>query len=68
MFYDFKIIYAFVIQPCLSEFLYICHANNVVKEKKGSKIEANSNCTGFLLPYLLNFQEALLNFIKWLLF
>ena len=68
MFYDFKIIYAFVIQPCLSEFLYICHANNVVKEKKGSKIEANSNCTGVLLPYLLNFQEALLNFIKWLLF
>ena len=50
MFYDFKIIYAFVIQPCLSEFLYICHANNVVKEKKGSKIEANFNCTGFLLP------------------
>ena len=33
----------------LSEFFYIFHAYNVVKEKKGSRTGVKSICTGFLL-------------------
>lgn len=45
---------------------YICHANNVAKEKIRSKTEANSICTALLLPnqWFFEFSEGVVEFHK----